>query len=224
MRNVIASLGLLVLVGLNQTSLAAGKDSSANKNKSAAPAGNTKDESAAAKKLLAAMATFEDKARGVTVSYPKNWKVEQPQNTAHIARFKPADIAGMSISLSTQDAFKNETLAEFVAETNERAVKSGDDFKVTVTKCKPSGNMAGSPAIRTVLRYDLQAPNPPALGSSLTTIKGGKAYTMAFTSFASVHDAYMPVFDEMVKSLKITAAPTALKERPRRTAIPAQLR
>jgi hypothetical protein len=247
MRIAIASLSVLVCcAAMSQMSCAAGKDSTVPAKGAAAaakstPAASTKSPAASAavpstnakkggsgsdvKAAMASMSSFDDKAAGVTISYPKSWKFEQPGGP-HIVRFKHPDTsAAMSISLSSQDAFKNETLKEFVSQTNEKTVKYGkeNDFKVTIVQSKPSGQLAQTPAIRTEMKYDLAAPAPQLKVSQLTALKGGRAYTLTYTSPSAAHEAYMPLFEEMVKSLKITAAPTALKDVPHRTAIPAQL-
>lgn len=186
-------------------------------------ASDPKKASADGKKLLKELTLFEDKASGISVSYPKSWNVEQPKNGLHIVRFKRPE-PGASISFSAQDAFKNETLKDFVDTVNDKVIKDGahNNWKVTVTSNKLSGELGGSPAVRTEFKYIMEPPMQSRV-TTVTSIKGGKAYSLNYTSIASIHDAYLPVFNEMVKSAKISAAPTALKDTPRRTAIPAKL-
>lgn len=197
------------------------KSSSTTANTHGASAEKSTDD---AKALLGSMVPFEDKASGVSIQYPKSWTPEQPHDGLHIVRFKRPD-GGATVALSSQDAFKSENLSDFVSQTNEKVVKNGaaNQMKVTINSNKASGELAGSPAYRTEMTYDMPDPRQKSKVTSLTTIKGGRAYTLNFPSVAALHDTYMPVFNEMAKSLKITAAPTALKEIPRRTAIPAHL-
>lgn len=235
MRNLLTSVNIACLLAVTATSAgyAAGNDAAkktapAQAVAKSAPAGKAASPSVAAvtdaKNALASMTPFEDKKNGVIVNYPKNWKMDQPQNGVHIARFKQPD-ASVSISLSSEGQLKNESLTEFVKATNAKTVKYGasNDFKVTIGQSKQSGSLGDAAAVRTEMKYDLPAPAPVTKVTTLTAMKGGRVYTLAYTSPAIVHDAYMPVFTEIAKSFKVTAAPSAAKEPARRTAIPAKL-
>ena len=147
---------------------------------------------------------FSDLSKGVEIKYPKNWSVQKPDDGLHVARFK-APYPGISISVAKQDLQNPMSLKKFTDSINELAIADGakHNWAVKVLESKPAPAISNQPAYLSVLSYTVPPPVGQSTVTEATTLKGKTGYTVVFTSIAAFHYAYRPVFDEMVKSMRI---------------------
>lgn len=160
------------------------------------------------KQSLGEMQIFADADKGVEIKYPKNWTVERPSNGLPVARFK-APYPGISISVSRQELDKPMSLKKFTDGINDLAIKDGakHNWTVKLIESKPSSEQIDKLSTYTsIFSYDLPKPMPHSTVTQVTALKGNVGYTVLFLSVTDLHDAYSPIFKEMVASMHVKAA------------------
>jgi hypothetical protein len=169
---------------------------------SAAPAAEEGAEQV--KQSLDEMIPFSDDTKGISLKYPRNWFVQRPNDGLHVARFK-APYPGISVSICVQELKKTLPLKQFTKDINDLAVEHGSQHHwiVKVLECKPSDPIASLPTYTSTLSYDVPPPVGKSMVTEVTAVKGNIGYTFVFMAIDALHEPYMPIFEQMLKSVSM---------------------
>lgn len=147
--------------------------------------------------------TYESKANGARIQYPKNWEKKETENGG--VAFQT--LSGVVNVRFVSDDFTSKkeivTLKDYSDLLMKQGVEEAKKQNVVIARVNDlDRTFAGLPGHQ--WEYSVSIGDVHGLGVQAWTVKNNRSYVLTYTASKDLYDQFLPVFKKMVDSFTIT--------------------